>query len=94
MKELPTIPSFGEKGLSTAMSRGWSRFIVHKDTPPAIINQLSRACEGLTRDQVAQDLLRKSGLDPLFLGASETARLAAVDEAAVRTTMGSTSSKK
>jgi tripartite-type tricarboxylate transporter receptor subunit TctC len=94
MKELPTIPSFREKGFSTAMSRGWSRFIVHKDTPPAIINQLSRACEGLTRDQAAQDLLRKSGLDPLFLGASETTRLAAEDETAVRSTLGSSTSNK
>jgi len=94
MKELPATPSFRDKGFSTSMSRGWIRLIVRKDTPAAIVGQLSRACEGLTRDATAQDLLRKSGLEPAFVGAEETARLAAEDETTIRGLLGPATSGK
>jgi tripartite-type tricarboxylate transporter receptor subunit TctC len=84
MKDLPDVPSFGEKGYRTGMSRGWIRLLVRKGTPAAAVSALARACEGLTRDAAAQAALTKSGLDPAWLGPEETARLAREDEAAIR----------
>lgn len=89
MQELPDVPSFGEKGYSTGMSRGWIRLLVRKETPSATVAKLAEACEGLKRDTAAQEALRKSGLDPQLLGPAETARLAGEDEEAIRGFLGS-----
>jgi tripartite-type tricarboxylate transporter receptor subunit TctC len=94
LKELPDVPSFGDKGYKTGMSRGWSRLLVRKETPATIVSKLAGACEELTRDNAAQDVLRKSGLDPAYIGGAETARLAREDENAIRGFLGSLSSAK
>lgn len=83
-KDLPDVPSFGEKGYKTGMSRGWIRLLVRKETPAAAVAALAGACEGLTRDKTAQEALTKSGLEPAWLGPEQTARLAGEDEAAIR----------
>jgi len=94
MKELPDVPSFGEKGYKTGMSRGWIRLLVRKETPAAAVAKLAEACAGLTREAASQEALRKSGLEPLLLGPEETARLAREDEAAIRGFLGTLPSAK
>ena len=62
---LPQVPTMGEAGLADFVVEGWWALYAPARTPPAVVERLNRAVNGLLADAEVLDGLRAQGVEPL-----------------------------
>jgi tripartite-type tricarboxylate transporter receptor subunit TctC len=62
---LPQVPTMREAGLADFVVEGWWALYAPAGTPPAIVERLNRAVNGLLADAEALEGLRAQGVEPL-----------------------------
>lgn len=74
LKEFPEVPTSAEKGYPRLNPRPWFVYLVHAETPPAIVKRLAEAFKKALADKEIIAKIEKAGLTVENLGPEEAGR--------------------